>query len=746
MSATPWGATRVVGTKTPRIDAYERVSGSAVYTRDVLLPGMLHAVIVRCPHAHARVKAVDTSRAERMPGVHTVLTGTLPDGTVAWRLGEPSSPFKQSSFLFDPHCRYAGDEVAAVAAETLQEAEEAARAVRVEYEELGFVIDPRQALGPDAAALHPGGNRVAEPQVRERGKVEDGFAAADVVLEESYSTPCVIHTPLETHGCVAQWDGPRVTVWESTQGVWEVQEDLAAVLGLPRSSVRVICRYMGGGFGSKYRLDKHTLIAVLLARRTARPVKLCLSREESFLCVGNRPAAHMKLKAGVTRQGVLTALELVSLGVPGAYPDDTDVGYLVWDLYRCPHVRIEETSVMINAGKSRAMRAPGFPQCAWALEQMVDALAGRIGMDPIELRLVNMKSFLYRGNEPPRLTTATLDRCLREGARAFGWSEARRRPRQEGHLLRGVGVAAGMWPNPGSPPGSAIVKLHADGSVNLNIGTAEIGTGTKTVMAMIVSEELGVPLDAVQVECADTATTQYSKVTGGSQTVITTGPAVREAALEVKRQLLELAAEELKVPAGELDLRDGRVVHSAGEERHLAKLQGLGQRQVLIGVGQRRPNPPGAQGLPFVAHFAEVEVNTRTGEVRVPRFLAAHDSGRVMNLLTYENQVFGGVTMGLGFGLTERRVLDRHTGRVLSASWHDYKLPTALDVPGEMECLPVDPHDTECNNLGAKGLGEPATIPTAAAIANAVCHATGIRFTEGPITPMDVLRRLAERG
>jgi xanthine dehydrogenase YagR molybdenum-binding subunit len=708
---------------------------------------MLHAVIVRCPHAHARVRAVDTSQAERMPGVRAVFTGTTPEAALAWRFGEPSSPFKQSSFLFDPHCRYAGDEVAAVAAETLQEAAEAARAVRVEYEVLPFVIDPRQALRPDAVSLHPDGNRVGEPLVWERGRLEDGFASADVVLEESYSTPCVIHTTLETHGCVAQWDGQRVTVWESTQGVWEVQEDLAAVLGLPRSSVRVICRYIGGGFGSKYRLDKHTLIAVLLARRTARPVKLCLSREESFLCVGNRPSAQMRLKAGLTRKGVLTALQLVNLGVPGAYPDDTDVGYLVWDLYRCPNVRIEETSVMINAGKSRAMRAPGFPQCAWALEQMIDALAEKIGMDPIELRLANAKDFLYRRNETPRLTSTALDRCLREGARAFGWAEARRRPRAEGHLRRGVGVAAGMWPNPGGPPGSAIVKLHADGSVNLNIGTTDIGTGTKTVMAMIVSEEMGVPLEAIQIEYADTATTQYAKVSGGSQTVITTGPAVREAALEVKRQLLELAAEELKVPAAELDLRDGQVVHAggAGEPRPLSKLQALGQRQVLIGVGQRRPNPPGAQGLPFVAQFAEVEVDTRTGEVRLSRFLAAHDSGRVMNRLTYENQVFGGIAMGLGLGLTERRVLDRHTGRALSASWHDYKIPTALDVPGEMECLPVDPHDTECNNLGAKGLGEPATIPTAAAIANAVYHATGIRFTEAPITPMDVLRRLAER-
>jgi CO/xanthine dehydrogenase Mo-binding subunit len=307
-------------------------------------------------------------------------------------------------------------------------------------------------------------------------------------------------------------------------------------------------------------------------------------------------------------------------------------------------------------------------------------------------------------------------------------------------------VAACMWPNPGGPPATAILRLFADGSLNLTTGVSDIGTGAKTVLAMTAAEELGIPLDRIQIEWADTATTPYAQVSGGSRTVINNTPAVRAAAVEIRRQLLEIAAEELKRPAGELVLEDGRVAPADEPQEALpiSQLKGLQQRKVILAVGNRHPNPP-KLGLPFGVHFAEVEVNTRTGEVAVTRFLAVHDSGRVMNRVTYENQVFGGVTMGIGFALTERRILDPQTGRVLSANLHDYTVPTVLDVPADMTCLPIDPHDTECNTTGTKGLGEPATVPTAAAVANAVYHATGIRVTRAPITPMQMLGLLAAR-
>jgi xanthine dehydrogenase YagR molybdenum-binding subunit len=303
-----------------------------------------------------------------------------------------------------------------------------------------------------------------------------------------------------------------------------------------------------------------------------------------------------------------------------------------------------------------------------------------------------------------------------------------------------------MWGYAGNPTGTVIVKYFADGSVNLCMGASDIGTGTKTVMAMVVAEELGVPLDRIQIDHADTGTTPYAVASGGSQTVLVNAPAVRAAAMDARRQLLELAAAQLEAPAAALELRDGRVVVKDAPERKVAAgdLRALQRQQVIVGVGRRAPHPAGKVALPFVAQFAEVEVDTRTGEVRVLRLLGAHDSGRPMNRLTFENQVIGGVTMGIGFAMTEGRVLDRQTGRMVNANWHDYKLPTALDVPRELACLPIDPHDTECNSVGAKGLGEPATIPTAAAIANAVFAATGVRLTDMPVNPTQLVRKLDE--
>jgi CO/xanthine dehydrogenase Mo-binding subunit len=738
----PWGKTTVVGTKTPRIDAYERVSGTAIYTHDIFLPGMLHGAILRCPHAHAKVKRIDLSKAEKMPGVQAILTHTSPSANLPWHFGDKGPLSK----LFDPHCRHEGDEVAAIAADSPHHAWDAIKAITVEYDELPFVSGIEEAMKEGAPPVHDGGNR-GRTRTNERGNIAQGFAEADVVLEETYRTSFELHTPLETHASVAQWDGNRLTVWDSTQGVFDIQKSLAQYLGLPLSSVRVIGHYMGGGFGSKLELGKYTVITALLARETARPVKICLSREETFLCVGNRPANVMRLRAGVKKDGTISALHMVNVGSGGAYPAGSGVGYLVQDLYLCPNVKVEETNVFINAGTARPMRAPGFPQCAWALEQMVDALALNIGMDPVEFRLKNIPAYSQTRNNTPFTSTGLKD-CLIEGARAFGWTEAKGRISRGGTIRRGVGVAAGMWGWEGSTVSTAIVKLFADGSVNLNIGASDIGTGTNTVMAMVVAEELGVPLEKIQVESADTATTSYAPGSGGSQTVLANSPAVRKAAAEVRTRLLELAAEELKCPVADISLKDGAIQTLTAPARTvpLHELQGLQQREMIVGVGRRDPHPQGKIPLPFAAQFAEVEVNIRTGETRIVKFVAAHDSGRVMNRLTFENQVFGGVAMGIGFAATERRILDDgQTGKMVNANWHDYKIPTAVDIPPEQVCIPVDPHDTECNNTGTKGLGEPATIPTAAAIANAICDATGIRITQAPVTPMQLVALLAEQ-
>ncbi|MGD2115404.1 MAG: xanthine dehydrogenase family protein molybdopterin-binding subunit [Acidobacteriota bacterium] len=741
----PWGSTGVVGTRRPRVDGYERVSGTAVYPSDVVLPGMLYGAILRCPHAHARVRSVDASAAESMPGVVAVLTGDSPETKdLQWGYGGG-----MRTKLFDPHCRHEGEAVAAVAAETPYQARDALKAIRVDYEVLPFVVDEREALAADAPKVHDSGNRVGEPTTYERGDVEAGFAVADFVVERSFRTECELHTPLELHGCVARWDGDHLTLWESTQGVYSVQRWTAAVLGLPLAKVRVIGHYVGGGFGSKLQPSKHTVLAAVLARKAARPVKLFLSREETYLCVGNRPPANMTVKAGITKDGKLTAIRFTGLGTGGAYPagGTSLMDWLARDLYACPNVKTELTDVFVNAGPSRPMRAPGHPQGAWALEQVMDELAERIGICGLDLRLKNIPTVSQARDGQPYTTTG-LEECIREGAKAFGWEELYHRDPGDGPVRRGVGMAACLWiAGDGGPPSTVVVKLFADGSVNLNMGASDIGTGTKSVMAMVVAEELGVDPDGIQIEHADTGTTQYATPSGGSKTIPTEAPTVRRAALAVKEQILDLAAAQLEVAAGDLELRDGVVSTPDGSQSvKITELEGLRRRGVILGVGYRGDNPEGKVVNPFAAQFCEVEVDMRTGEVKILRFLGAHDSGRVMNRLTFDNQVFGGITMGIGLAATEQRILDRaSTGTMVNANWHDYKVPTMLDVPPEMVSVPIDRPDPEANPSGAKGLGEPVTIPTAAAVANAVYHATGVRVTDSPITPMQLSRLLAER-
>jgi xanthine dehydrogenase YagR molybdenum-binding subunit len=743
----PWKKTDVVGQALPRVDAYERLSGSAVYPSDVILPGMLYAAVLRCPHPHAEVKRVDISRAEKMAGVHAVIHDGTPEARIPWYNG-PEGPLSR---LFDPHCRYEGDEVAAVVAETPYQASDALDAIEVDYEVMPFAVDEEQALAENAPKIWESGNVAGEPDIYERGDVAAGFAEADAVLDESYWTPCELHVPMELHGCVARWDGNNLTVWESLQGVYGTQGMLSRVFELPLANVRVIGHYVGGGFGSKLWSGKLTPIAVLLAKRTARPVKLFLSREETFLCMGNRPANSMRLKAGVKNDGSLTALEMEGSGSGGAYNFNGTV-LLDWqtrDLYRCDNVKTTNRSYFINAGEQRPMRAPGHPQNSWALEQMIDALADRIGMDPVDLRLKNITEVSQaRGGIP--YTSTGFKECLELGAEAFGWKEARTKPRGDGPIVRGVGVAGGLWiAGAGGPPSTVIVKYYEDGSVLLNMGASDIGTGTKTVMAMVVAEELGVPLESIRIEHADTGTTQYASGSGGSKTVPTESPAVRAAAVDCKMQLLGMAAAQLETTVDDLVLEKGTIRSNTDTDKSIAvgEIGEFRSRRVVVGTGYRGPNPEGKATCPFAAQFCEVEVNRRTGEVKLLRFLAAHDSGRVMNRATYDNQVYGGIVMGIGLGMMERRILDkRRTGKICNANLHSYKIPTALDTPEEIVSLPVEPDDTECNSTGAKGLGEPVTIPTAAAIANAVYHATGVRVTDAPINPTQLLEMIRAAG
>jgi len=756
----PWGETRIAGQRRPRVDGYDRASGAAVFPSDLMLPGMVHAAILGCPHPNARVRSVDLSKARAMPGVYAAIAGGAGDDNPTW----PYSS-KHQGKVFDEHCRFEGDAVAAVAADSPYAAFDALRAIAVDYEPLPFVSDLQDALAEDSAQVHPDGNQAGSSSYS-RGDVETGFAEADVVLEQTYGTASEMQTPLEPHGCVARWDGDRLTLWESTQGVYAVQSKVAEVLGLPLSRIRVIGHYVGGGFGSKLRTDKYAIIAALLARRINRPVKLFLTREQTLLTQGNRPPTRMTLKVGARRDGTLTAIRFDGLGSGGAYPagGTSLLDWLAKDLYRCPNVATELTDVFINAQPARPFRAPGYVQCSWAIEQMMDALAEELGLDPVEIRLRNIPDGTQaRGDKP--YTTDGLRRCIEEGAAAFGWQQAREQARaqREGaaagdaqaqapgaaaHIKRGVGMAAANWfAGDGGRPSTVILRLFTDGTANLNMGASDIGTGTKTVMAMVVAEELGIAPDVVQIEHADTGTTQFATPSGGSKTVPTEAPAVRRACLAVKDQLLDMAAAQLGVPATDLAFTDDGIRSMDGSKSvEITDLEQLSQQQVVVGVGERHSNPEDVSITPFAAQFCELEVNTLTGELRLIRLLGTNESGRVINRLTWDGQLVGGVTMGIGFATTELRVLDGPTGKLCNKNWHDYKLPTALDVPVETLSKPIDITDEQANIVGAKGLGEPVTIPTAGAIANAVYDAIGLRLTDTPINPITVVERLQRDG
>lgn len=748
MGKTPdlWKKTDVVGKPLPRVDAYERVSGTAVYPSDILLPNMIYGAVLRCPHPNARVRKVDVSRAEKMRGVRGVITGNSPEAkNVKWKYRDQQVP------LFNPHCRFEGDIVAAVAADSWYRAMDAIKAIEVDYEVLDFIVDYEKALEEGAAKVSDKGNLLNEEEYS-RGDIEKGFAGADVVLDQTYRTPCELHTPMELHGCVANWERDRLTIWESSQGVFGVQPRIAEALDMPLSKVRVSGHYMGGGFGSKLWPGKYTVLCALLAKKTARPVKLFLSREETYLCVGNRPANTMRIKGGIKKDGTLTGLEFECSGPSGAYPAGGTqlVDWLIRDLYKCDNVKTVAKDLLINAGPARPFRAPGHPQGAWALEQMIDSLAEKIGMDPVEVRLKNIPSVSQaRGGKP--YTVTGLRRCLERGAEEFGWKktieEIRQHNRGDNHIKRGVGVGACLWiAGAGGPPSTVILKLYKDGSVNLNMGASDIGTGTKTVMAQVAAEELGVHPSVIQIEHADTATTQFATPSGGSKTVPTEAPTVRNAAIALKQTLIGMAAEDLEVDRNELEYIGDEIVWTRDKSKKvgITEVSRLKKRGEVIGVGYRNPNITDKAINPFAAQFCELEVNILSGEVKIIRFLGVHDSGRVLNRMTFDNQVFGGIVMGVGFGLTEHRQLDeKQTGKLCNRNWHDYKLPTALDVPETMTSLPIELDDPESNNTGAKGLGEPVTIPTAAAIGNALYMATGVRFTRAPVSPMEVIRELS---
>lgn len=722
-----------IGKEVNRLDGYEKVSGSAVYTMDLHLDRMAYAKTLRCPHPHARIRSIDTTGAEQLDGVYAIHTYE----------NTPETEWYGNSYLYDPHLRFEGDEVACVAAETEQVAEEALDLIKVEYEKLDFVIDGEEALKSDAPSIHSAGNlRHGRPSEYSRGDTEKGFQEADSIVEGTYTTQVEIHNPTEPHCSVVNWEGDKLTVWDSTQGVFSVRGGVANALNLPESKVRVIKEYMGGGFGSKLWEGKYTVMAALLAREIGRPVKIYVDRRGMNLAVGNRPDAVMQVKIGAKRDGTLTAMEHRAIAAAGAYDSGTGTSTPLRTMYKCPNVRTEERSVYINAGPGRPFRAPGRPQGHFSLDSSMDDLAEKLGMDPLELRRKNFTE-IDQGSGEPYTSNLLLD-AYEQGAQAIGWERRTDPPGSgSGRFKHGIGMASQIWGGGGGPPAYATVKLNRDGSVKVIAGTQDIGTGTYTFMAQVAAEVLQVPLDKVEVILGDTGVAPYCGASGGSTTAPSVSPAVRDAAEQMKSKLFSGAAAILEIPESQLRYADGVFTDSEDDSRTLpiGRIVRRMNERVLITTGARGENPDKKAINSFGAQFAEVEVDTFTGKVRVVKVVAAHDIGRVLNKKTLDNQMHGGIIQGIGYALMEERIMDRNTGKVLTDNFEKYKIPTIMDTP-EIEIIIVSDGDPEISNTGVKGVGEPATIPTAPAIANAVYNALGVRMRSLPITPDKVLNAL----
>jgi CO/xanthine dehydrogenase Mo-binding subunit len=737
----PWAVgapLQVVGRSHTRIEGAEKVSGRARYTYDVRLPAQLYARVLRSPHPHARLLHIDTSRAEALPGVHAVISA----------FNTPEMDWYEEGKLFERTLRFIGDEVAAVAADSEEIAEDALRLIDVTYELLPVVGDLEAALDPAAPTLHDGRKIAGEPTIYTRGDIAAGLREAEVLIEQEYTTQTALHNAFEPHGSTATWDGEDLTIYCSTQSVWAVRKELAKKLDLPEHRVRVIKEHMGGGFGAKQIAWKPDILAALLAKAAGRPVQLMLDRSAENLAAGNRNATRQALRIGARRDGTLTAIDVRISQEVGAYRtggEASDVSGTYQTLYRCANVHTEQIGLYTNTGPAVAFRAPGHVEAAFALEQAMDELARALKMDPIELRLRNYVD-AHQKKELPYTAPASLRRCYEAVIEAFGWA-GYQRPAPSGPRLRGIGFAAHDWAaGGGNPPGYAWIRLNSDGSAEVITATQDIGTGTRTGLLQVAAEELGLPIERVSLRLGDTAHGPYSPASAGSATQATLGPAIRSAAIDVKRQLCQAAAPILEEPAGRLVVQSGMVCVE-GQTDYAVSIAEVAQRiapHMIQGQGARGPNPDDKAIRTVGAQCVEVEVDEETGEVSVLRVVAAHDCGRIINPLLVESQVIGGITQGIGFALTEERVVDAGRGLVLNANLEEYKVPTIADIP-PITFVALDMPDLEANPIGSKGIGEPPLIPTAPAIANAVFDAIGVRVRGGPLSRRHILEALAAR-
>jgi xanthine dehydrogenase YagR molybdenum-binding subunit len=711
-----------IGKKVTRIDGIYKTTGRAKYTYDIKVPGMIYGKIIRSPYPAAMVKKIDIAQAKKLPGVRAIIPA------------KDELPFP---------VRFAGQDVVAIAADTEYLLEEAAKLIKIEYEQKPFTVDLEEAKREDAPPVYFNSDDEdrkknlrspnISPEEATPDEIDNILNSSDHKVEATYRTQVQTHSPMETHGVVAKWDEGKITIWSSTQGTFTVRNQVADHFKVPKSDVRVITKYMGGGFGSKLKADTYTMMAVKLARESGKPVHLMLSRKEDHLTTGNRPNSVQTISIGAANDGIMTGIKLISYGTGGVAGGAGTSGP-AGNIYDVEKKYIEEANVYTNAGPSAPFRAPGHPQGAFALEQTIDDLALKIGMDPLEFRIKNTMSDEVRQAE------------YKIGAEKFGWTK--RNPKagaDKGVIKRGVGMANSIWYYIYGTGSHVSLRINDDGSVHLRNGVQDIGGGIVTPMAAIVAEELGLEPKDIKVTIGDTEF-GLGPTSGGSQTTAGLTPAVRNAAWSAKQRLLKMAADLMEVDKNNVRMKSGGVFQAVDSEKKMT------WKEVTAEIGERYGGQLTVTGYRDEDYyesgrwkisgvqFAEVEVDTETGKISVKRILAVHDCGRPMNRLTIENQINGGIIQGVSYALYENRILDRNTGVMVNPNLESYKIAGAQEVPK------IESHIIDLNlgqsSTGAAGIGEPATIPTAAAIANAVYHAIGVRIRQLPMTPAVVLKAL----
>jgi xanthine dehydrogenase YagR molybdenum-binding subunit len=686
--ATAWpNPSQVLGKPATRLDGVAKVTGAAKYTYDVQPDGWLYGMILRSKWPAAKVTKIDLSKAQAMPGVKAAVLAGGENRTV----------------------RFYGQELAAVAATTKQACLDALRAIEVEAEPLAFVVKEDDAMKPDAPHVFDVPN-VSDPKIKEEGQVDQAMASAPVVCEAELRTQTQLHHPLETHGNTISVQGDQITAWASTQGVFSVRDGLANNMQVPQSNVQVICDYMGGGFGSKFGPGAHGGLAAQLSKAAGAPVKLMLNRLEEGLAVGNRPSSIQKIKFAAGQDGKLIAADVENHGSPGVGGGGQTAGgggganIATPYIYKFPNVRTKQSGVALNTGAACAFRAPGHPPASFGTESMMDELAVKLGMDPVEFRLLNDPN-------PVR------QREYKEGREKFGWASKYKKPGSSPDTVKtGVGCAGGSWGGGGGGT-KAEVQINPDGTVEIRCGTQDLGTGSRTVAAIVAAEAFGLLPSDIKVKIGDT-NLPPSGGSGGSSTTASISPAIWDTC---QKALLALQQQ-----SGVADARGANWIGACRK---------LGINPLTVqGEWQEGLSGSGAGGV----NFAEVEVDTETGFVRLKKIVAVHDCGLIVNPLTTTSQINGGITSGIGYALYEERVMDRLTGMLLNINFDSYKIPNIADIP-EIEVVLIDMPER-----GVIGIGEPAVIPVAGAIANAVANAIGVRVHSLPITPAKVLAALGK--